>query len=145
MAKFSTDTYDIINQSKYIGKGKPHWRSSWEMVFFRMCDLNPAVLQWASESITIPYFNPFTQRQTVYVPDIFMVYIDKDGNQHTELVEVKPMAETMLEAARTPKHKMAYALNQIKWDAAKKWCKANGIKFRVITEHQIFSNIKKTK
>jgi len=74
-----------------------------------------------------------------------MVYVDKDGNQHSELVEVKPMAETVLEAAKTQKHKMAFALNQCKWAAAKKWCKANGIQFRVITEHQIFSNIKKTK
>lgn len=145
MAKYANDIYKIINQEKYIGKGNPRYRSSWEMIFFRMCDLNPAVLKWASESITIPYFNPFTQKQTIYVPDIFMVYIDKNGTQHSELVEIKPMSETFMEAAKSKKDQLAFALNTCKWQAAKKWCAANGIQFRVINENQIFMNIKKTK
>ena len=35
------------------------------------------------------------------------------------------------------------ALNAIKWQAAQKWCANNGIKFRVVTEKDLFHNPKK--
>jgi hypothetical protein len=39
--------------------------------------------------------------------------------------------------------KAAVALNLHKWQAAKKFCDAQGLKFRVVTEHDIFVNTKK--
>jgi hypothetical protein len=32
------------------------------------------------------------------------------------------------------------AINYAKWDAAQKWCRKQGLVFRVITEDQIFRN-----
>ena len=35
--------------------------------------------KWASESIKIPFQNPLTGRHTVYVPDFFIQYNNKNG------------------------------------------------------------------
>ena len=69
MAKYAQGIYEVRNPQKYVGNGKPKYRSGWEMTFFMFCDNNPAVLQWASEAIQIPYRNPLTGKQTIYVPN----------------------------------------------------------------------------
>jgi hypothetical protein len=45
--------------------------------FMRLCDEHPNVYQWASEAIKIPYRHPITGKYTIYVPDFFIVYMDK--------------------------------------------------------------------
>lgn len=140
---FAQGVYEVKNPQKYIGKGKPKFRSSWEMMFFSFCDNNPAVLKWASESINIPYKNPFTGKQTIYVPDIFMLYQNKHGVQIAELIEIKPSAQTNLAEAKNIRDKAKVALNHAKWQAATAFCKRMGIKFRVVTESELFFNGKK--
>ncbi len=126
-----------------MGKRNPTYRSSWEFAFMNFCDNNPAVLNWTSESVKIPYFNPVSGKQTVYVPDFLVVYIDANQKQHTELVEVKPSTETTMESARNYRDKLMVAINMAKWAAADNWCRANNIRFRVITEFDIFKNQKR--
>ena len=65
----------------------------------RFCDNNPAVIHWASEAIHVPYVNPFTQRNTIYVPDFLIIYQNKNGERIGELIEIKPGKQTTLEAA----------------------------------------------
>ena len=142
MAKYAQGTYQIQNPDKYIGKGSPKYRSSWEHVFMRFCDNNPSVLQWASESIHINYRNPFTNKNTIYVPDFLIIYMDKNGHKHGEVIEVKPKKETSLKEAKSLRDKAAVALNQYKWAAAAKWCQAQGLKFRVVNEQDIFHGTK---
>jgi trans-aconitate methyltransferase len=77
-SKYSQGLYEVKNAEKYVGKKRPFMRSSWETVFARMCDNNPAIIQWASEPFMIPYRNPFTGKKTVYVPDFFIQYVDKN-------------------------------------------------------------------
>jgi hypothetical protein len=108
------------------------------MVFMQFCDNNPAILQWASEAINIPYRNPFTNKQTIYVPDFLIIYEDKNGQKHAEVIEIKPSTETTLESARSPRDRAYVALNMAKWQAANAWCKQQGMKFRVVTENEIF-------
>ena len=79
--KYANGFYQLKNPDKYVGKKDPHFRSSWEHVFMRFCDENPAILQWANEAIHIPYKNPFTNRNTIYVPDFLIIYNDKNGNK----------------------------------------------------------------
>jgi hypothetical protein len=111
------------------------------MTFMIFCDNNNSVLQWASESIRIPYRNPLTGKQTVYVPDFLVVYQNKTGRQVAELIEIKPLKQTSLQEAGRSKHsQMSAILNQAKWAAAQAWCKRAGIAFRVITENDIFRN-----
>lgn len=136
---YAQGKFQIKNPEKYIGKGSsPTYRSGWEFVFMQFCDNNPAILQWASESINIPYRNPFTNKQTIYVPDFLIIYIDKNNKKHAELIEVKPSSETTMENARSVRDRAYVALNMAKWQAAEAWCKNNGMKFRVVTENQIF-------
>jgi len=145
MARTFKGYFEPKNPHKYIGNHKPYYRSSWEHRFMMMCDSHPNIIHWASEheKTKIPYLNPITNKYTVYVPDFFVVYKDKNGNKRVEVVEVKPAAETFVSEAKSKKHKMALAVNAQKWAAAQEWCKRRGIKFRVITEHDIFHNPKK--
>lgn len=143
MSKFAQGKYTIKNPEKYIGKKIPTYRSSWEFTFCSFCDNNPAVINWASEAIQIPYFNPVSGRNTIYVPDFLIVYQDARGKKHTELVEIKPSKETTMESAKSYRDKLVVAINMAKWAAADNWCKANNIRFRVVTEYDIFKNVKR--
>lgn len=108
-----------------------------------MLDTNPNIIHWASESIKIPYVNPFTNKPTIYIPDFFIVYDDKNGIRHAEVIEVKPLRETSLGEAKNAKDKASAALNAYKWKAASVWCEAHNMKFRVMTEMNIFNNPKR--
>lgn len=124
---------------KYIGKKTPRYRSSWEWAFMRFCDNNPSVTQWASESIQIPYRNPLTGRNTIYVPDFFIVYNSKKQDKVAELIEVKPNNQARRkDLGKNAQNQAAYIVNRAKWEAANKWAKGKGIRFRVITESDMF-------
>ena len=143
MSKYAQGKYQVINTAKYIGKKVPTYRSSWEFTFCTFCDNNDSVLQWASESITIPYRNPVTAKNTIYVPDFLIVYVDANQKQHTELIEIKPAKEASIEGAKSLRDKYVVAINMAKWAAADAFCKASGIRFRVVTEFDIYKNMKK--
>jgi hypothetical protein len=145
MSVYARGQYQVKNLAKYIGANFPTYRSSWELVFCQFCDNNPAVAQWASEAIRIPYVNPLTGKKTIYVPDFLIVYNDKNNRQHAEVVEIKPTKETSFESARSIRDKSMVAVNMAKWQAANAWCKAQGLKFRVITEKDIFVNTSRKK
>lgn len=138
MARFAQGKFNCKNPQKYVGRKTPTYRSSWEFAFMKFCDEHPSVAKWASEAIKIPYRNPFTGKQTIYVPDFFVVYVDKNGKQHVEVVEVKPYNQTVKEKARSKHNQAHWALNQVKWAAANAYCKQNGMKFRVVSENDIF-------
>lgn len=138
MGKFAQGVYQLKNPAKYSGKKLPRYRSSWEWAFFSFADNNPSVINWASEAIFIPYIDPLTGRKTIYVPDILIVYVDKQGRKHAEVIEIKPSNQTTVEAARTMQDKAAAIKNQAKWQAATSWCKNQGLTFRVVTEKQLF-------
>jgi len=137
---YAQGKFQIRNPSKYLGSGQPTYRSGWEFAFMQFCDNNPSILAWASESIKIPYRNPFTNKQTIYVPDFLIIYIDSRQQKHAEVIEVKPSSETLLEKTRSVRDRAYLALNHAKWAAATAWCKSQGLRFRVITENEIFHN-----
>jgi hypothetical protein len=141
---YSQGHYTVLNPEKYVGKGTPKYRSGWELTFMRFCDNHPSVVSWASECVRIPYKNPFTGRDTFYVPDFLVTYQTASGNR-AELVEIKPKAQVVMELARSQQEKMAVALNMCKWQAAKIWCKRMGCSFRILTEEDIFNNANPTR
>ena len=143
MSKYAQGKYQIKNLEKYIGKKTPTYRSSWEFTFCNFCDNNPAIVNWASEAIQIPYRNPVTGRNTIYVPDFLIVYLDANQKQHTELIEIKPLSQVTMETAKSVKDKYSVAINMAKWAAADAWSRANNIRFRVVTEYDIFKNVKR--
>ena len=139
MPKFAQGKFNIKNPDKYVGNKTPTYRSSWEFAFMRFCDEHTSVAQWASEAIKIPYRHPFTGKHTVYVPDFFIVYLDKNNKQKVELIEVKPANQTIREkVGKSKQNQAAWVVNQAKWAAAQSWCKQKGIFFRIVNEGDIF-------
>jgi len=143
MSKYANGKFTIRNREKYVGRKEPTYRSSWEFSFMQFCDNNPSVLQWASEPFMIPYRNPLTGKNTIYVPDFMMVYVDRNQQKHAEVIEVKPIKETSFESARSVRDRAAVALNMAKWSAAQEFCKSYGMRFRVVTENDIYVNTSK--
>ena len=139
MANFAQGKYQVKNPHKYVGKSQPKYRSGWELTFMMFCDNHDGVIQWASEAIQIPYRNPLTGKQTVYIPDFFVVYQDKTGAQKAEIVEIKPKKQSLIESrVASAKERATVALNHAKWAAAMAYCKRIGCTFRVITEDDLF-------
>jgi len=139
--KFSQGVYKVKNIEKYMGSKQPTYRSGWEFTFMSFCDNNPSVQQWASECVKIPYRDPLTGKQTVYVPDFLITYVDKNMGKHVELIEIKPANQTLIEkVGKNPYNQAQYVKNMAKWSAASAWCRGQGIKFRIINEYDIFTN-----
>jgi hypothetical protein len=145
MANFRQGFYQVKNTQKYVGVGQPKYRSGWEMTFMMFLDSNDNVLQWASESVRIPYRNPITGKQSMYVPDFLITYKNRTNTMSAELVEIKPKKQSLIESRMSDRDRAIVAVNYAKWDAATKWAKRNGLIFRVITEDDIFHQGRKKK
>jgi len=138
MSKYSQDEFVPRNPQKLVGNARPFYRSSWELTVMTLLDQHPNVINWASESIAIPYVNPLTGKRSMYIPDFLIVYQDKFGKRRAELVEVKPKKEAIAENARSKRDKAALLVNTAKWAAAMAYCKKNGLTFRILTEDDIY-------
>ena len=140
MSKWAQGVYQILNKHKYVGNGLPRYRSGWEHSFMRFCDTNDNILQWASESVRIPYRNPVTGKMTNYVPDFLITYRTRDNTVKAELIEIKPSTQSLMSEGQNPRERAVIAVNYAKWHQATLWAKHNGLTFRVITEHDMFFN-----
>ena len=135
--------YKPENPKKYLGNpNQIVYRSLWERKLMRYCDTNTKVIKWASEEISIPYYNPAKKRMAKYYPDFYMEYIDSEGKKKKTLIEVKPLKET-----QPPKYKrrtknvlIAEAMfqqNTAKWAAAREFCLDQGWEFKIMTEKEL--------
>jgi hypothetical protein len=140
MSKFAQGAYVVKNKQKYVGKGTPRYRSGWELAFMRFLDNNDNILQWASESISIPYRNPITGKQSIYIPDFLITYRNRNNQMVAEVIEIKPKKQSVVESKMKANERATVAVNYAKWDSATKWCKKQGLLFRVITEDDMFRN-----
>ena len=140
MSKFAQGAYQLKNPAKYVGKGVPRYRSGWDLSFMRFLDNNDNVMQWASESIQIPYRNPVTGKQSIYVPDFLITYRTRQNTLIAEVIEIKPKKQSIIESKMSNRDRMVVAINYAKWDSATKWARRQGLTFRVVTEDQIFRN-----
>ena len=141
--KFTQGVYRPAHPEKYIGKERPVYRSGWECKFFRWCDMNPNVLEWASEVIIIPYRSPVDGNIHRYYTD--GVVLIKEGQKLTKyLIEIKPSSQTVPPKASKRKKQstmlyetQTYAVNTAKWAAAKEWCDRNKFSFLILTEKEL--------
>jgi hypothetical protein len=99
-SKYNQGIFTPKNPQKYVGKNKDTvvYRSGWEKKTMEMFDAHPYILQWSSESISIPYTHPLLRRNgrpviRMYIPDFLVVWADKNGKKSAELWEIKPMKE----------------------------------------------------
>ena len=141
--RFKQGIYKPVN-TKYKGKSYPVYRSSWELKFFRWCDLNPNVVEWSSENVTIPYRIGDGKPRRYIVDNTVSL---RQGNKIKKyLVEIKPYAQTQPPKPHGNKKKSTiiyeqytYAKNKSKWLAAKQWCKKHGYEFLILTERELFN------
>jgi hypothetical protein len=138
MSKFAQGAYVVKNKQKYVGRGTPRYRSGWEHAFMRFLDNNDNILQWASESISIPYRNPITGKQSIYVPDFLITYRNRNNQMIAEVIEIKPKKQSVVESKMKANERAVVAVNYAKWDSATKWCRKQGLLFRVITEDDLW-------
>ena len=143
MAYYNQGIFQPVNKDKYVGSGPITYRSAWELTFMTVCDKHPNIIAWASESLQIPYQNPLTARWHRYIPDFFIQYMDKDGKVHCEVIEIKPMNQSVMEMAKTRKAQEIVLINHAKWKAAVAWCHQNGYRFRIMTAEQLYRSHKK--
>ena len=143
MPSFRQGLYEVTNAHKYVGKGKPRYRSGWEQTFMHFCDHNEHVVNWASEPVRIPYRHPLHGKMTMYVPDFIVVYRGPQNTTKAELIEIKPRNQSVLVENMKDSQRAIIAINYSKWAAAQSWAKQNGLGFRVITENDIFHSGRK--
>lgn len=131
--------YTPLHPEKYLGNpAKIRFLSSWELRFMNFCDVNENVIAWGSEEFRVKYFNPIKNKVCDYIPDFIIKYKDASGTIITEVIEIKPLKESVLRAKMSTYDKVQLTINHAKWTAAKAMCDAAGIKFRVITEAEMF-------
>lgn len=147
-SKYHQGSFRPKNPEKYIGnKENIIYRSKWELMFLKWADETPSVLKYSSEECVIPYISPIDGKQHRYFMDFFIRVLQSDGTIKNFLVEVKPFAQTQPPKTTRKKTVMSeayqdelrtYAINQAKWQAARKVCAARGWEFMIITEKQLF-------
>jgi len=141
--KYKQGIYKPIHPEKYVGNAENIiYRSSWEKRMFYELDNRPDVIQWSSEELAIPYFNPVDQKTHRYFPDLIFKVKQKSGSEQIYMVEIKPHKQT-----NPPKkgrntqnfinETVTYTVNQAKWKHAEKFCKDRGWIFKVITEKDL--------
>jgi hypothetical protein len=127
------------NVSKYMGDPtKIRFLSSWELKFMQFCDVNPNILQWGSEEFKIQYWHPIKARLANYLPDFIIKYRNAKGEVFTEVIEIKPKKQSVIGKNMSTYDKVQLVINQAKWTAAVAVCNSHGIKFRVLTESELF-------
>lgn len=145
--KYSQGLYKPKNPDKYIGDPTQiYYRSSWEYRFSAWADNTNEIKRWGSEIITIPYVG-IDKMQHNYYPDYY-VEIEKDGQLHKWVIEIKPKKETVppKKPLNETKKKMkqykyeaeTFLTNYKKWKSAQTYCRNRGMEFKIITEDVIF-------
>jgi len=142
--------YTPTNPQKYTGGYPIRVMSTWETIYMRYLDNNPAVIAWSSESIAIPYKHPILKdhnglpRTARYYPDFFVVVKTRTGEIEKIICEIKPFKETIQPSTRGNKsnktklyESKTWAINSAKWIAAERYCQKMGYRFIKITEKQL--------
>lgn len=124
LKKFANGDYDHLNPGKIKGyyysikmKKKFSYKSELELEYYKILDKSPNVKNWEVEKIKIPY--KLKNKWHTYFPDVLV-----NGNEIHEI-----------------NSKMVWILNEekklLKMEAAKKYCKEKGWKYRIIFEDEI--------
>lgn len=143
--KYRQGIFRPKNTTKYIGKALPVYRSGWELRFFRWCDENANIVEWASEAVIIPYINPLDGKAHRYYTD-GIIAIKENNGINKYIIEIKP--STQIKRPEAGKKRQStliyenkrYIQNMAKWEAAKKWCQQRNYKFLILTEKELGLN-----
>ena len=140
---YKTGDFRIYNPKKYVGPDGPiKYRSSYELIFMRTIEANSNVVEWAAETIVIPYLmmekidGKFVEKRHSYITDAYVKHVD--GRKF--ICEIKPLvlSPTSMEQV---KQNFAVQKNFQKWKYAIQWCKNNGYIFKIINESHLKTKI----
>lgn len=147
--EFKQGLYKPMNPSKCLNKTPPEFRSGLERKLMLVLDKNPNVSCWSSEKVIIPYIHPIKSAKSGN-PEYARYFVDfymrlKVGEVFKEfLVEVKPYNQTIKPSVHGNKKQSTiiyensmWAINQSKWEAAKRYCDKKNYQFIIITEKNI--------
>jgi hypothetical protein len=143
--KYYQGFYHPKNPRKYIGKkDNIVYRSGLELKLFRWADNSPNVLEWNSEEVKIPYYDPIMRKQRQYFIDAYIKIKERDITKQY-LVEIKPWKQTQEPKASRGKKKSNLLYEQVqwetnskgKWPAAREFAKKHGMEFIIITEKEL--------
>jgi hypothetical protein len=140
------------NPEKYKGDlTKIIYRSSWEFKFLEYCDNNEMVVEYASEPVGIPYFNPILKKDSTYWIDCYMATRNLEGEIVKWLIEIKPNKYltppeppnrlTEKQTLNYARHAKAYIINSSKFKAAREYAAKNNMRFGIITENFLFNKV----
>ena len=134
--KYHQNYYKIRRPEKYKGNSSVViYRSLWEKKTMEFFEENSHIQWWNSEGLVIPYMS-IDRKAHRYYPD----FIFLNSKNETWVVEVKPYKETIPPTTRQKNYQYAaitFVQNQLKWKAAKEFCKKQNIKFVVWTEKEL--------
>lgn len=124
-------------KGQFLSEGTPLiiYRSHWEFLFLKWLDESLDVTCYSSEEIAIPYICPVTGRVRRYFPDVY--FETKNGDKY--LVEIKPQKFATRPSTRNIRTLAEYAINQAKWEAARKVCEQKNWQFVILTEKELFN------
>ena len=125
------------NPAKYAGDARRIVaRSKWEIAYMQALDNSIQVAKWFSEprNLNITYLDPITRQVKSYWPDFLVQY----SNNTLEIVEIKPIKESIMSEAKSTYDRLMLARNQAKWIAADRLAKSIGARFRLVTERELF-------
>lgn len=132
------------NPKKYVGDPTNIiFRSLWERKVMVYLDENVNVLEWRSEEIAIPYYDPTTRKYRRYFPDFIVKVKTANGGTKVLMLEVKPKKQTIEPKVQKRKTKAyitevtTWATNTAKWEAAREYCLDRGWEFKFITETEL--------
>lgn len=140
-SKYKQGYYKPKNPEKYKGDLKNIiFRSGLELKWFTYFDVQPAFIEWCCEEIVIPYISPKDNKYHKYFIDVWVKYIDKQGNEKELIIEIKPFEQT--KPPKIPKYKgksyrynvQQYIVNESKWESAYKYAEKNNMIFMLLTE-----------
>ena len=133
-------TFKPKNPQKYKGNvSNIVFRSSWELKLMQRLDDDPAIVEWSSEELFIPYRSPVDNRYHRYFPD----FLVKKNNGEIILIEVKPKKQTKppeqpaKQTRRYINEVFTWGVNQAKWKAATEYCADRKWKFMIMTEDHL--------
>ena len=109
----------------------------------KWCDQNPAVQEWGSETIIVPYISPLDRKVHRYFVDFYIKIKNKHGIVQKYLVEIKPERFTKPPVIPERKTKrfmdevFQWGVNEAKWKAAFEFCKDRNMTFMILTEKDL--------
>lgn len=151
-SKYNYGYFKPNNPQKYTGDlNQILYRSSWEFYVLRMLDNNPQVYEYCAEPIAIKYLNPITQKYNNYYIDVYAKVLNKTNEFIEWLLEIKP--NKYIHPPKQPKnptyqanknynyHARQYIINCKKFQSAREYARAKGMKFGIITETFLFNKV----